>query len=182
MPEPDMQVEQLGSIAAAICASIWVGCIPPSAPGRSGRAARFPPLRAPNGRASSRRRARNSRHRRSPGSPAHGRDRRPAVVFPLAGQGQMHAQIERRIGGCSVGYLAEPGAGRHDRAASDKAAFGERQKATVCSVTHPDVVDMKDGGAFDAQGTGKGHPSDITTPQERETCRTGLPSTPDSRR
>ena len=85
-----------------------------------------------------------------PGGPAHGRDRRPSIVFPLAGQGQMHAQIERRIGGCSVRYLAEPGAGRHDRAASDKASFGKRQKATVRSVTHPDVVDMKDGGAFDA--------------------------------
>jgi hypothetical protein len=69
----------------------------------------------------------------------------------------MHAEIERRIGGSGLGDFAEPRARHHDRAAGDKAAFGEIKKSAVRAVTHPYVVDMKDHGTFDAEGAGQGH-------------------------
>ena len=92
-----------------------------------------------------------------PRGPADRRNRGPAIVLPLAGQGQVHAEIECWIGGSGLGDFAEPRARHHDRAAGDKATLGEVEKPAVCAVTHPEVVNMEDRGAFDAEGVGELH-------------------------
>src|SRR5207302_898473 len=98
-----------------------------------------------------------------PGCPADRRNRRPAIVLPFAGQGQVHAEIERRIRGSGLGDFTEPRARHHDRAAGDKAAPGEIEKTAICAVAHPDIVDMKDRGAFDAEGVGELHTAKAST-------------------
>ena len=158
MPEPDMAVEQLGQHSRRHMGIDMRG----SDPGRP----RALDLRAQLG-------FRGFRHEMpaqagdiapeiavvvdQARSSADSRNRRPAIVLPFAGQGQVHAEIERRIGRGGRGDLAEPRARHHDRAAGDEAALGEGKKPAVCAMAHPDIVDMKDHGTFDSEGAGQGH-------------------------
>jgi hypothetical protein len=77
---------------------------------------------------------------------------------PFAGQGQVHPEIERRIGG-RLGDLAKPRTRHHHRAAGHRALGGQLEIGPVAAMTHRKVVDMQDDGFFDAEPRGKAHPT-----------------------
>ena len=92
-----------------------------------------------------------------PRGAARRRQRPPAVMQPFAGQGQMHAEIERRIGCSGLGDLAKPWARHHDRAATDRALGRELEKGLVSAVAHREVIDMQDDPALDPEPRDEAH-------------------------
>src|SRR4030095_4776772 len=70
-------------------------------------------------------------------------ERPPAIVLPLAGQRQMNAEIELRVGGGHLGDLAEPGTGHHHRARGDEALAGDGPESGIGAMAHTDVVDVR---------------------------------------
>jgi len=139
-----------GSIAAAMCATIWVGFMPADRAraicARSSISAASGIRRAP--------RLATSRQKiavvvdQAAGA-AHRRNRRPAIARPFTGQSQMNAEVERRIRGSRLGNLAEPWARHHDRAATDIALRGQREKTAARAAAHAKIVDVEDHGALD---------------------------------
>ena len=66
--------------------------------------------------------------------------RPPAVGLLLAGQRQVHADVERRVGRGDLGGLGEPRAGHHHRARAAGAELRQLDEGGVGAMAHADVV------------------------------------------
>ncbi|GAA5437522.1 hypothetical protein Daqu01_02657 [Deinococcus aquaticus] len=69
---------------------------------------------------------------------------RPAVLAPLAGQGQVHAQVRVREFTRDPGRRRRPRAGHHDRRRRQRASPEQVQAGTHGRLTHAQVVRVKD--------------------------------------
>ncbi len=73
-----------------------------------------------------------------------GRDRPPAIMLPLAGERQVHAEIDIIAAAGPIGDLQEPGAGHHHRARGDEALARDLHEGLVGAMAHADIVSVRD--------------------------------------